>query len=212
MNARWYVTLAPFLLLLPAPARADTLYPGSNSAGVITLLSRGVKEIGIESILVVGYDKAGDVSTLRASALAGPTFRYFVANNVSLALNGSVLYKTSSTSGTPGQSDIGGLGTLTVGYYASLGGGMFIEPLLGVGGFYARRTVGDDPGAIRSDIYGGTGRVGLELVFYPSSRFSLRAGPEAVASFGKSSSTAQAVGATFVSVDAGFGVGLSYVF
>jgi hypothetical protein len=206
------VTLALLLLLKAAPARADMLYPGANSAGVITVLGRGVKEIGVESMLVVGYDKAGDASTLRASALAGPTFRYFVANNLSLALNGSVLYKQSSTSGSPGQSDIGGLGTITAGYYASLGGGMFIEPLLGVGGFYARRTIGSDPGAIRADIFGGTGRAGLGLVFFPSSRFSLRAGPEAVASFGKSSSSAQAGGGTFASVDGGFGVGMSYVF
>lgn len=108
-----------------------------------------------------------------------------------------------------GQTDIGGVGTVSAGYYASLGRGMFLKPSIGVGGFYGNRTVGKDPGALRSSIFGGTGRTGLGLVFYPSARFNVHAGPEAVASFGKSSS---GVGEGFSSVDAGFNVGLSYVF
>jgi len=210
--------LLPFLVAVPVPASADTLYPGANSGGVITSLSAGVKEIGVESTLVVGYDKAAGASDLRATLFAGPTFRYFLANNLSLSFNASFLYKESSAdapsgaTAPPGQLDLGGLGTVTIAYYASLGGGMFISPLVGGGGFYAHRTIGDDPGAIRSDIYGGTGRAGLELVFYPSSRFSLRAGPGVIASFGKESAGAQGSAGTFVSVDAGFNVGMSYVF
>lgn len=218
MKLRACVLLFPVVALSPARARADVLYPGANSAGVITALSRGVKEIGVESTLVVGFDKTAAASALRASLLAGPTFRYFVASNLSLGVNASFLYKHASTTASgapaasPAQSDVGGLGSLTLAYYASLGGGMFIAPLVGGGGFYARRTVGDDPGAVRSDIFGGTARAALELVFYPSSRFSLRAGPGAVASFGKSTASGQSGAGTFVSVDAGFNVGMSYVF
>lgn len=207
--------LLPLLVLLPAPALADTLYPGANSSGVITSLSAGVKELGVESTLLVGYDKNADVSSLRASLIAGPTFRYFLKNNLSLAVNASFLFKQASagvSGATTKQLDLGGLGTVTVAYHASLGGGMFISPLIGVGGFYANRTIGEDPGAIRSSIFGGTGRAGLELVFYPSTRFSLRAGPGAIASFGKSSSDTKASSGTFLSVDAGFNVGASYVF
>src|SRR6185437_5727972 len=120
--------LLPFLVAVPVPASADTLYPGANSGGVITSLSAGVKEIGVESTLVVGYDKAAGASDLRATLFAGPTFRYFLANNLSLSFNASFLYKESSAdapsgaTAPPGQLDLGGLGTVTIAYYASLGG------------------------------------------------------------------------------------------
>ena len=86
---------------------------------------------------------------------------------------------------------------------------MFLEPLIGVGGFFGSRTVGKDPAALRSSIFGGTGRAGLGLVFYPSTHFNVHAGPEAVVSLGKSNSGA---GEGFLSMDAGFNVGLTYVF
>jgi hypothetical protein len=205
----WFCT-ALLIVLAPAPARADTLYPGSNSGGFITRLGKGVKELGLDSMLVVGYDKTGDASALRASLLTGPTFRYFVIDNLSLAFNASFLLKHASAGDAAKQLDLGGMGTLSAGYYASLGGGMFIEPTIGVGGFYGRRTVGSDPSAVRTSIFGGTGTLGLAFAFYPYSRFSVRAGPQAVASFGRS--TGEGAGAGFFSTDAGFGVGASYVF
>ncbi|MFT3770385.1 MAG: hypothetical protein QM820_33575 [Minicystis sp.] len=201
---------ALLVVLLPAPALADTLYPGSNSSGFITRLGKGVKEIGLDSMLVVGYDKAGGASSLRASLLTGPTFRYLVIDNLSIAVNASFLMKHASGAGSASQFDIGGMGTVSAGYNASLGGGMFIEPVLGVGGFYGRRTTGSDPGAVRTSIFGGTGSLGLMLAFYPSGHFSVRAGPQAVVSFGRSKGDAG--GETFLSTDAGFSVGLSYVF
>jgi hypothetical protein len=206
MKARCCAIL--LVLLAPTPALADTLYSGSSSSGFITRLGKGVKEIGLDSMLVVGYDKTGDASALRVSLLTGPTFRYFIIDNLSLAFNASFLLKDASAGGAAAQLDVGGVGSVSAGYNLSVGGGMFIEPVLGVGGFYGSRKVGADPGAIRSNIFGGTGTLGLAFAFYPYSRFSVRAGPQAVASFGRSSGS----GAGFFSMDAGFSVGFSYVF
>jgi hypothetical protein len=49
-----------FLLfaLLSKPASADTLYAGVNNAGSITRLGRGVKELGLDSMLVVSFGRS----------------------------------------------------------------------------------------------------------------------------------------------------------
>ncbi len=105
------------------PALADTLQPTESYGSGITRVSKGVKEIGLDSMLVVGYDKAGEASSLRATLFTGPTFRYFLRDNLSLALNASFLYKTASAGDLGGQTHLGGLATVAVGYYASLGRG-----------------------------------------------------------------------------------------
>ncbi|APR81577.1 Hypothetical protein A7982_06926 [Minicystis rosea] len=208
MKARYFAAL--LAVLVPAPAWADTLNSGVSGVGTVTRLGKGLKEIGLDSMLVVGYDKTGDASALRISALSGPTFRFFVVDNLSLSLNASVLIKKTSADGAPQQFDFGGLGSLSAGYHASIGGGLFIVPTLGAGGFYGRRTTGTDPGAVRTGIYGGTGTLALMFAFYPSAHLSMRAGPQAVVSFGRSSGDAGGQG--FLSTDAGFSIGLSYVF
>ncbi len=207
MKARCCAILS--IILLPAPALADTLQPTESYGSGITRVSKGVKEIGLDSMLVVGYDKAGEASSLRATLFTGPTFRYFLRDNLSLALNASFLYKTASAGDLGGQTDLGGLATVAVGYYASLGRGIFLKPQIGAGGFFGIRTIGKKPDELRSNIFGGTGRAGLGIVFYPSARFNVHAGPEAVVSFGKSNTPADG---GFMSVDAGFNVGFTYVF
>jgi hypothetical protein len=134
------------IMILPAPALADSLQPGSNDPGVITHLGKGLKELGLDSMLVVGYDKTGEASSLKATLLTGPTFRYFIRDNLNLAVNASFLFKKASAGDLGGQTDIGGLGTIAAGYHASPGRGMFLEPLIGVGGFFGTRTIGKDPG------------------------------------------------------------------
>jgi hypothetical protein len=199
------------LLSLSFNARADTLSPGSNDSGVVSNISKGVKELAVESMLVVGYDKIGDASALRAVALAGGTFRYFVANNVALSLNANFLYRKSGTDQF-GQVDLGGLALISAGYYASLGGGLFIVPQLGVGGTYAGRTLGEDPKAVRSTIIGGNGDLGLALAFYPSHHFSVRAGPDALLTVGSVKENVSGTSTSLLSLDAGFKIGMSYVF
>ena len=81
------------LLAAPAPARADILVPGAPDTNGIRGIGKGVKEIGVESLLLLDYNKAGGSSSLRASTVTGLSFRYFILNNLNLALNASYFYK-----------------------------------------------------------------------------------------------------------------------
>jgi hypothetical protein len=209
-------------LLFAREAAADALQPGSGSAGQITDVSAGVSELSLESIFVLGYDERGDINgdikNFRSSVLVGPSFRYFIANNAVLGFNVSFLYKDAN--GQVSSSDLGGSLNVSIGYLLALSGGMFLKPLVGVGGLYAQRSEpvlidGREEKASPS-VWGGIVRPGLDLVFYSSSRFNLFAGPEFIVSFGESTSTqvgnTKIDGAFFLSIDGGFNVGLSYVF
>lgn len=230
---------AALTLLCATNASADTLAPGGNSVGKITRVSKGVKELSLETQLVFHSDsnKNGegdedDTSESNLSLVGAPVFRYFVIDNLNLGLHLGGFYKSASAKTgdveTAKSSDAGFLGTLSVSYNVSLGGGMFIAPLLGGGYFAGSRedTKADLTGGpdvvIRSSLSGGVGRAGLGLVFYPSSRFNLFARPEALMYFGsaKEKDEARPAGAppvdpearSFTTIDAGFTCGASYIF
>lgn len=204
-----------------ADARADTIRPSADTSSAITGVAPGVMELGFETNFNVGYDKLEDTSSLRIAGVFGPTFRYFLANNLSLAVNGSFLYRRSDGLGT--ESAIGGLGSVGVDYHFPVGGGLFFYPGIAAGGFYAKRDIypiaDDDAAFIRSSIYGGLAKAGLGLIFYPSRHFNLFARPEALVLVGKNGDVqvstvdpALAPEGTFISLDASFAVGMSYVF
>jgi hypothetical protein len=218
---------------LPAAARADILQPGANSVGSITRIGRGVKELSLESQVVVGFRsdaKKGslpEASTTNLALLGGAVFRYFVADNVMLGLHAGGFFRDAKTKAGDSESDareLGFLGTLSAAYYASLGGGMFITPLVGAGGFVGSSTAttpgvgGADDLKTEASISGFAARGGLGFVFYPSTRFNLFARPEAVAYFGSSKpkdtgdSGDDAKSRGFTRIDGGFTCGLSYVF
>ncbi|MEZ4227559.1 MAG: hypothetical protein R3B89_00255 [Polyangiaceae bacterium] len=230
---------AALTLLFTGNAAADTLASGGNSVGKITRVSKGVKELSLETQLVFHSDtnKNGegdedDTTTSNLSLVGAPVFRYFLIDNLSLGLHVGGFYKSaSSKTGDVEErkvSDVGFLGTLSVSYNVSLGGGMFIAPLLGGGYFAGSRedttpgTAGGPDTVIRSSLSGGVGRAGLGLVFYPSSRFNLFARPEALMYFGseKEKDEARPTGAppvdpdahSFTTIDAGFTCGASYIF
>ncbi len=201
------------VLLLSSPAQSYELGAGSGSGGVVTSLGKGLKELGFESMYVLHYDKAGESDSFRGTFIGGGTFRYYMIRNLSLGINANFLYRKVS-SGDNSAGDLGFLGTVNVAYNASLGGGLFIRPLLGVGGSFAKRTatVGTQDPA-RASVFGGAGRVGLGLAFYASRRFKLHAGPEALLHFGKSKPDTEGFDAeSFFAIDGAFNVGLTYVF
>ncbi len=230
---------AALTLLVAGNAAADTLAPGGNSVGKITRVSKGVKELSLETQLVFHSDtnKNGegdedDTTTTNLALVGAPVFRYFLIDNLNLGLHLGGFYKSASAKTgdveTLKTSDAGFLGTLSVSYNVSLGGGMFIAPLLG-GGYFAGSREVTTPGVngaadlvIRSSLSGGVGRAGLGLVFYPSSRFNLFARPEALMYFGsaKEKDEARPAGApavdpdahSFTTIDAGFTCGASYIF
>lgn len=212
------VPAAALPLLLARPAAADELSAGAGDAGQITAINAGVSELSLETIFVLGYDERGKSNDFRMSLITGPTYRIFIAKNAVLGFNLSFLYKDAK--GQVASSDLGGAFTAHIGYMLSISQGMFLKPLVGLGGFYAQRKVpvvidGAEQNAATSS-YGAIVRPGFDLVFYSSSRFNLFAGPEFLISLGGSDSTVvggvKVNGEFFVSIDGGFNVGLSYVF
>ncbi len=203
---------------LASPTDAYELRPGGNNSGVVSGLGAGLKDLGVESIFVVGYDKVGDADgQLRATVVGSAAFNYFLLKNFSLGLSAGVLYKHASQGDLSG-SDLGGIATVNAAYNVPLGGGLFLRPMLGAGGFYTKRDATvpalDPDDLIRSTVAGGVGRAGLGLAFYASPRFMLRAGPEAVVQFGTNSPAKPEHGdaQSFAGVDAAFSVSMSYVF
>lgn len=204
-------------LLVATPASADDLKPDSG-AGQIDGISDGISELSLESIFVLGFDERGAANDFRMSLIVGPTFRYFFARNAVLGFNGAFLYKVAD--GQVSSSDLGGALTVHIGYMLSLGNGMFLKPLFGLGGFYAQRGFPVNVGGVTQHAstasYGGLLRPGLDLVFYSGSHFNFFVGPEFMISLGGSSETVvsgvKINGEFFTSVDGGFNAGVSYVF
>ena len=200
------VTVGTALVAAPAPARADILVPGAPDTNGIRAIGKGVKEIGVESLLLLDYNKAGGSSSLRASTVTGLSFRYFILNNLNLALNASYFYK-----GDDAVSRQGGVFTLGANYLVNIGRGLFLNPGLAGGGFFGKEAVRGAPGGTPSQtMVGGAARAGFGLVFYASPKFSLFARPEAVLYLGK-------VGegdakSSLLNIDGGFNVGMNFVF
>lgn len=220
MNCRRLLTtsLVLGLTLLTASADAYTLGSARYSGREITALGRGVKEIGLDNILVLGYDKfsndAGvDVSEFRMTYLGGLTFRYFVVNNLALTLQVQGLYKKAA--GDEGKT-FGVLGAIGAAYYMRLGHGLFLSPGAAAGGYWGKRetTVGSTgPGVALIEsrtAVGGLARFDFSFVYYIGPRFNLRAGPEFIFLFGSLDTEPESI-STF-QMDGGFKVGFSYVF
>lgn len=211
------VAAAATCALATTSAHADTLNPGGRDIGKISEISKGVKELGVDSLFLLNYSKVGNggASALRMTVLGSLVFRYFVANNLALTLNVGGLYRTFDAEGKA--TDVAGTASLGAAYYLSLGGGMFLAPSVGVGGLYGGRKTEAGTVTSRDTVAGGLGRAGLGLVFYPSSRVNLFARPEVTAVYGSAKPTEVPPGGStaatsFFSIDGGFSVGASYIF
>jgi hypothetical protein len=95
-----------------------------------------------------------------------------------------------------------------------LGGGMFLVPGIGGGGFFGTRSVpipGTEKQNQESSLSGGLGKLDLGLVYYTSTHFNLKAGPTLMLRVG-SEKPEEGEGPSFTTLDAGFQVGVAYVF
>jgi hypothetical protein len=194
------------LLIAPSSATADTLVPDPPDTSGIRRIGKGIKEIGGESLLVLDYSKAGEASSFRLSTVTGLSFRYFVVDNLNLALNASYFFKGDGTI-----SQQGGVVTLGANYLFNITKGLFFNAGLAAGGFFGKESLKDAPkDAPKPSLSGGAGRLGLGLVFYASPKFALFARPEAVLYFGKT--TLGSTSTSLLNVDGGFNVGASFVF
>lgn len=200
------VSVCTALMAAPRPASADVLTPGAPDTNGIRAIGKGIKEIGPESLLVLDYSKEGSASSLRVSTITGLSFRYFIRDNLDLALNVSYFYK-----GDDAASRQGGVLTLGANYLINIGRGLFLNPGLAGGGFFGKESVKGAPsGTPALTLVGGAARAGFGLAFYASPRFSLFARPEAVLYLGKvgQGETSRSL----LNVDGGFNVGMNYVF
>lgn len=223
--------------LVTSSAMADTLSAGGNSVGSITRISKGVKELSLEmnvvfkSDTVKGKEGAPDTTNSQLALVGAPVFRYFLIDNLALGLHVGGFYKSASSKSGDIENkttDTGFLGTLTAAYYAGLGGGMFIAPMVGGGGFFGNREI-SSPGPTaggplvvnRATLSGAAVRAGLGFVFYSSARFNLFARPEAIIYLGSSKpkeeanttpTTTDTSSTGFTSIDGGFTCGFSYIF
>jgi len=195
------------LAILPAPALADTLAPKERDTSGIRVIGKGIKEFGGESLLLLDYAHEGSASSFRLSTVTGLSFRYFVANNVNLALNASGFYKGDDVG-----SRRGGLLTLGGNYLINImTKGLFLNAGLAVGGFIGdASTRGAPKGTKPAQLLGGAARVGFGLSFYAGPRFNLFARPEAVFYLGKA--TLGPTSTSLLNIDGGFNVGMSFVF
>jgi hypothetical protein len=211
------VYVACLCLAFAERAHADVLAPGGRDVGKISEISRGVKELGVDALFLTNYSKVGSggASALRMTALGSLAFRYFIGKNLAATLNLGGLYRSFDAEGKA--TDVAATGTVGAAYYASLGGGMFVAPGVGIGALYGGRKVVQGPTTTRDTVFGGVARVGVGLVFYPSSRFNVFARPELTAVFGSAKPTEVPPGgntkaSSFFGVDGGFSVGASYIF
>ena len=227
------LTLSPF-------AGADTV--GKNQRG-FTAVGKGVKEIGFDNLFLVRYHSAPlteapdtTVSNTNIAYVGGLTPRYFVTNNLALALNLDYFYRSDTTKSesedaTTGDpvtteetaTDQGFIGFLMANYYMRLGSGMFFKPGIGGGGFVGSRrrpTPGQVGQETKTSLTGGAGRLDLGFAFYASENINLKAGIDAIMRFGteKPEDDATATGGqeaesqSFTTVDAGFNIGIAYSF
>jgi len=220
-------------------ARAETV--GGNYRG-FTSVAKGVKEIGIDNLFLLRYNSvpltdAPDttVSTTDIAYVGGLTPRYFVTNNLALALNLNFFYRQNSVtteapdaagdpvSTTESASDSGFLGFAMVNYYMRLGNSMFFKPGIGGGGFVGTRsrpTIGQVGQETKTSLSGGAGRLDLGFAFYTSRNFNIKAGVDVIARFGSEKPEEGATlpngetpeSQSFTTVDAGFNVGAAYSF
>ncbi|MBW2736311.1 MAG: hypothetical protein JRH20_28315 [Deltaproteobacteria bacterium] len=205
--------LAGLLCLTPASAEAYTLSQGGGSSGAVSAIGAGVKELGLDNILLINYDKVDETSTFRLSYLGGASFRYFLKTNLAVTAHLQALYRKN------GDSDItlGGMVGIGGAYYVSLGHGLFFSPGLIVGGYFGNKEIDMGTGVsagsvvLKESIYGGMVRVKMGLVFYAGRSFNLHAGPEFVFLFGSLAPEEGEKLSTFT-MEGALSVGFSYVF
>jgi hypothetical protein len=220
-------------------AHADRVGPGSHSVGSVTQIGAGVKELSLETD--IGFhsdttkgatDGEPDTTVSGLSLVGAGVFRYFVSDNLALGIHAGGFYRSNGTKSGDAetkQNDAGFIGSVTLAYYASLGGGMFIAPLVG-GGFFAGSREDTITGVAavtgapttftnRASVSGGIVRAGLGIVFYSSGSFNVFARPEALIWIGSAKPKNDGVVSAsapdsrkFTTIDGGFTCGLSYVF
>lgn len=214
------------LAAAPTPGRADTLGPRDrDDRGEITRLGKGLMEIGLDSLFVWtsrSVEVGGTTTKASTSTVSvGPTFRYFLIDNLGLSLNVNALVshdaastETAGVTDEVSNTELGVLGLVDLDYYVALGHGFFLKPGLGGGGFWKSRDepLASDPSLKRTiTTTGGAFRVQLGFVYYASPKFTMRASVDFLGLFGTRTSDGSP-DESLLQMDLGWNVGAGYVF
>jgi len=170
--------------------------------------NRATRARGFESVYLVSLDYAGGATSFRGAFTGGLNFDVFLEKNVHLGINASFFIRRATLQQVA-STDLGGIFTAVVGYSGSMGGGLFVRPFIGGGGFIGSRS---SSAGTEGLVYGGAVRGGLSLVFYASRNFKVHAGPEAILNIGAHAPNAGGDTIFLISMDSGFNVGITYVF
>jgi hypothetical protein len=203
-----WIFAATAWVALPQTALAQSTVQTRQYSGA-NRISRGVVDLGIDSLWIVGHTAEGDASSTRLTLISGLTARYFVRDNLGVGLSASGFYKTLGAE----DSDTGVIVNVIANYYLRLGDGMFLAPGIGAGGLIGSRTtpIANDM-TLQSDLVGATIVATLPLTLFAWERFNVRGGLSVLASFGSASREGATDSETFVDVDGGFSVGAGYYF
>ncbi len=194
-----------FLLALAPTASADSLSTRAGQRGRITQIDKGVFQLGVDSTLILGYTQEGDDSEFMSNVVGSVLFRYFFKKNVGVSARVGGVYRKSGDA-----RDLGFVGSVWANLFMRLGEGMFFTPGVGVGFRSTQRDIPIDSDTVaRSSVLGGVAATELMLAVFLNRRFSLTAGPEFVLTVGNTDPE-QGEGASFLSIDGGFKIGLAY--
>ena len=181
----------------------------SRDRGAVNKIAKGVTEASVESLWIWSHNAEGDSSASSVTVLAGFAGRRFIKDNFAVSLHIGALYKTNETE----SKSTGVTGSLRASYFQRLGEGMFLAPMVGIGGLKGKRTVPAAGGtATQRTIIGGTVIGGLPFAFYAWEKFNIRAGLTVTATFGSVTMEGRDDSESLVTIDGGFDVGASYIF
>lgn len=200
--------LIVIVLAASAPAHADDVGPATD-AGSVTNIRKGVKELDLCGTFLFSSTRSGDADAVsRVSSLGGPSFQYFINNNVSVGANALFSYDQV---GDASSTAFGG--TAFGSLHIRLGLGAFLRPTLGVGALVGTSQVDLGGGMVaEADQASLLIRAALPFAYFPSKRVVLLAGPELNVSVGSVTPKAGGDSQSFTNIASGFGVGIGYAF
>ena len=204
----WSLVSLLSLLAASGPARADTLGANPQDAGRVTGVTKGVKEIDLGGIFVLGHTATEGASTTQISTLGNVGFQYFVKDN--LSLGGAALISYDRQSAETYSTSFGGM--VLAALHVRLGLGAFLRPTSGVGVLGGTQKSEVTPGMLRSATeVSFLTRLAIPFAFFAGSRVVLQAGPELDVSVGVVTPEG-GEGTTVTKITGGFGVSAGYVF
>lgn len=200
-----FTILTVLLFSLQASASAVRgLSPGFNS------INKGLVDVALDGLLILNQTSSATSSSFRATTSLGLTGQYFLIDNLSIGASISWLTVHNSTRlgvVDSSSSENGVLGLVHARYAIRTFSSLFVAPGVGVGGYWARRLVpitGSNFDA--TTLTGPAANASLDLVFYLSSAFNLRAGVKVLFRISNTG------GETSYLTDVGVGAGVGLTF